>query len=434
MQEKIGIHTDIQSKEVSYIFHQMFTDWLGMGWSFTDLSGLDSGQYLFTISYAKEPSSQADLCLGRSDWSFNEEEWMNSPLISDAGLVGFKKVVQGALGFDFFATLFFTLTRKEETYSSDDWDRHGRFSYEYSLLESHHLLDRPFLEEYIHFLTAQMIKKGHDIVFEQPRHVLTMDLDFAFQWYARPISIVLASLIKSPSRYPGWKTLRAIRKGQKHDPYDIMEEIHQWAKAQEVDLRIFLPVGRRGSMDRHVDPFNKAFTAWLKPWSEIVDFGLHPTYALGSWDSPRRWEVMAAEIKHFESLVDQPCHHVRMHYLRCRPHEDYPKFSSLGIQNDWSMGYGSCPGFRSGISRPYRFFEEDKPFDKLLHIHPLPLMDSTFVYHKTSNGLEDWKQKVGAYLGHAENLGYPLVFNLHNNLIADHNEYWTAFKKSLEDL
>ena len=61
-------------------------------------------------------------------------------------------------------------------------------------------------------------------------------------------------------------------------------------------------------------------------------------------------------------------------------------------------------------------------------------MDSTFVYHKTSNGLEDWKQKVGAYLGHAENLGYPLVFNLHNNLIADHNEYWTAFKKSLEDL
>lgn len=434
MQEKIGIHTDIQSKEVSYIFHQMFTDWLGMGWSFTDLSGLDSGQYAFTISYAKEPSSQADLCLGRSDWSFNEEEWMDSPLISAAGLVGFKKVVQGALGFDFFATLFFTLTRKEETYSSDDWDRHGRFSYEYSLLQSHHLLDRPFLEEYIHFLTAQMIKKGLDIVFEQPRHVLTMDLDFAFQWYARPISIVLASLIKSPSRYPGWQTLRAIRKGQKHDPYDIMEKIHQWAEAQEVDLRIFLPVGRRGSMDRHVDPFNKAFTSWLKPWSEVVDFGLHPTYALGSWDSPRRWEVMAAEIKHFESLVDQPCHHIRMHYLRCRPHEDYPKFSSLGIQNDWSMGYGNRPGFRSGISRPYRFFEEDKPFNKLLRIHPLPLMDSTFVYHKTSNGLEDWKQKVGAYLGHAENLGYPLVFNLHNNLIADHNEYWTAFKKSLENL
>ena len=98
------------------------------------------------------------------------------------------------------------------------------------------------------------------------------------------------------------------------------------------------------------------------------------------------------------------------------------------------MGYGNRPGFRSGISRPYRFFEEDKPFDKLLRIHPLPLMDSTFVYHRSSNGLEDWKQKVGAYLGHAENLGYPLVFNLHNNLIADHNEYWTAFKKSLENL
>ena len=433
MQEKIGIHTDIQRKEVSYIFHQVFTDWLGMSWSFTDSSGLNSGQYAFTISYAKEPSSQADLCLGRSDWSFNADEWMNLPLISDAGLVGFKKVVQGALGFDFFATLFFTLTRKEETYNSEDWDHHGRYPYEHSLLESHHLLDRPFLEEYIHFLVAQMTKKGVVVDCKPPRHVLTVDLDFAFQWYARPLPMVLASLIKSPSRYPGWQTLRSIRKGKQRDPYDVMEMVHQWAEAQDIGLRIFLPVGKRSSMDRHVDPFNKAFTAWLKKWSEVVDFGLHPTYALGSWESPRRWEVLADEIKRFEELVNQPCHHVRMHYLRCRPHDDYPKFSSLGIQNDWSMGYGNRSGFRSGISRSYRFFEEDKSFDKLLRIHPLPLMDSTFVHHMASNGLEVWKQKMGAYLGHAENHAYPLVFNLHNNLIADHNEYWAAFTKSLEN-
>ena len=79
----------------------------------------------------------------------------------------------------------------------------------------------------------------------------------------------------------------------------------QWAEAQSMGLRIFLPVGKRSSMDRHVDPFNKAFTAWLKPWSEVVDFGLHPTYALGSWESPRRWEVLADEIKRFEELVNQ---------------------------------------------------------------------------------------------------------------------------------
>ena len=433
MQEKIGIHTDIQCKEVSYIFHQMFTDWLGVGWSFTDLSGLESGLYTFTISYAKEPSSQADLCLGRSYWSFNEEEWMNLPLISDAGLVGFKKVMQGALGFDFFATLFFTLTRKEETYNSENRDDHGRYPYEHSLLESHNLLDHPFLEEYIHFLAAQMTKKGVVVDCKPPRHVLTMDLDFAFKWYARPLSMVLGSLIKSPSRYPGWQTLRSICKGQQRDPYDVMEMVHQWAEAQGMGLRIFLPVGKRSRMDRHVDPFNKGFSAWLKPWSAVVDFGLHPTYSLGSWESPRRWEVLAAEIKYFEDLVNQPCHHLRMHYLRCRPHDDYPKFSSLGIQNDWSMGYGNRSGFRSGIGRSYRFFEEDKPFDKLLRIHPLPLMDSTFVHHTTSNGLEDWNEKVGAYLDQSENLGYPLVFNLHNNLIANHNEYWAAFTKSLEN-
>ena len=359
---------------------------------------------------------------------------MNLPLISDAGLVGFKKVMQGALGFDFFATLFFTLTRKEETYNSENRDDHGRYPYEHSLLESHNLLDHPFLEEYIHFLAAQMTKKGVVVDCKPPRHVLTMDLDFAFKWYARPLSMVLGSLIKSPSRYPGWQTLRSICKGQQRDPYDVMEMVHQWAEAQGMGLRIFLPVGKRSRMDRHVDPFNKGFSAWLKPWSAVVDFGLHPTYSLGSWESPRRWEVLAAEIKHFEDLVNQPCHHVRMHYLRCRPHDDYPKFSSLGIQNDWSMGYGNRSGFRSGIGRSYRFFEEDKPFDKLLRIHPLPLMDSTFIHHMASNGLEDWKRKMRAYLTHAANLDYPLVFNLHNNLVADHKEYWAAFTKSLENV
>ena len=71
-----------------------------------------------------------------------------------------------------------------------------------------------------------------------------MDLDFAFQWYARPLPLVLASLIKSPSRYPGWKTLRSIRKGRQRDPYDIMEMAHQWAEAQDIGLRIFIPVGK----------------------------------------------------------------------------------------------------------------------------------------------------------------------------------------------
>ena len=432
MQEKIGIHTDIPSKEVSYIFHQVFTDWLGMSWGYADVADLNSGKYAYTISYAKEPNSHADLCLGRSDWSFLEAEWMNSPLLLDVGLVGFRKVEYGLLGFDFFATLFFVLTRQEEVYSTDKWDRHGRYSYEHSLLESHNLLDRPFLEEYIHFLAEQMVKKGVEVVFRQPRHVLTIDLDFAFQWYARPIMLVLASLIKSPSRYPGRQTLRAIRKGDRRDPYDVMEAVYQWAEDQGVGLRVFLPVGKRSGMDRHVDPNNKGFAKWLNKWSKVIDFGLHPTYALGSWESPRRWEVLASEMKHFENLVNQPCHHVRMHYLRCRPQEDYPKFLSLGIQNDWSMGYGNRPGFRAGISRPYRFFEEDKPFDKLLRIHPLPLMDSTFVHHTTSNGLIDWKQRIAEYLGHGETPAYPLVFNLHNNLIADHNEYWVACKESIE--
>ena len=186
-------------------------------------------------------------------------------------------------------------------------------------------------------------------------------------------------------------------------------------------------------MDRHVDPFNKGFTAWLKPWSEVVDFGLHPTYALGSWESPRRWEVLADEIKRFEELLNQPCHHIRMHYLRCKPHVDYPKFSSLGIQNDWSMGYGNRPGFRSGVSRPYRFLKKKNPLTNSCKFTLYRLWIDLCSSHgfQRFGGLE---AKMGAYLTHAENHAYPLVFNLHNNLVADHNEYWAAFTKSLENV
>ena len=58
----------------------------------------------------------------------------------------------------------------------------------------------------------------------------------------KTLSHVLA-IIKSPSRYPGWQTLCSIW-GQKRDPYDVMEMVHQWAEAQGIALRIFLRLGK----------------------------------------------------------------------------------------------------------------------------------------------------------------------------------------------
>jgi hypothetical protein len=55
----------------------------------------------------------------------------------------------------------------------------------------------------------------------------------------------------------------------------------------------------------------------------------------------------------------------------------YKNLLKTSIKNDYSMGFASMPGFRSGTSNSYFFYDLDLEMETDLKIHPFMIMDVT---------------------------------------------------------
>ncbi len=55
----------------------------------------------------------------------------------------------------------------------------------------------------------------------------------------------------------------------------------------------------------------------------------------------------------------------------------YNRLLASSIKNDYSMGFASQPGFRSGTSNSYYFYDINSELETNLRIHPFMIMDVT---------------------------------------------------------
>ena len=55
----------------------------------------------------------------------------------------------------------------------------------------------------------------------------------------------------------------------------------------------------------------------------------------------------------------------------------YKNLLNSSIKNDYSMGFASMPGFRSGTCNSYFFYDLDLELETDLKIHPFIVMDVT---------------------------------------------------------
>jgi len=286
----------------------------------------------------------------------------------------FKTSKEADVPFDLFATTFFLITRYEE-YLLFNPDKHNRFPAEESIAAKGGFLEEPIVDQWAYKL-ALKIKDKFPSFETKPKKfnfIPTIDIDNAYAYQHKGLNRAILGTLKSlfTLRLGDLSKRMLVYLNLKKDPFDIYESaisiLKEWPNAIW-----FVLVGKYSRYDRNVPIQNFGLQNTLHKIGDSFRVGVHPSYSSGtSIDSVKK------EISNISRILNTKITASRQHYLRLFLPTTYTNLISLGIQEDYSMGYSDKVGFRAGTCTPFYFFnlKEEKVTD--LKIYSFQTMDFT---------------------------------------------------------
>jgi hypothetical protein len=279
----------------------------------------------------------------------------------------------GGFPFDPFAAGFYMVTRYEE-YLGKNKDRHGRFSPKGSIAFTGNFLDKPVVNIWAASLVSELKKSHPGLPVVQPsfRFVSTIDIDHAYAYRYRGLTRTLGGTLRSVTRgrFGDIFERYAVLLGMKKDPYDtygFIRKVHEKYHLRPIFFILFADYGKN---DNNVDVTARGFARLIRSLQKWARVGVHPS--LRSHREPMKLEK---EIAGLSAVTGRPVTRSRQHFLKFSLPRTFRQLISLGITEEYSMGYAALPGFRAGIANPYCFFDLFKNEASILRIHPVALMD-----------------------------------------------------------
>ncbi len=285
------------------------------------------------------------------------------------------KLANSLLPFDPFALCFYLVSRYEE-YLDFKEDKHGRFSATSSLAYQYNFLEQPLVN-----LWALEIKKL--ILSYYPRFQFrstsyqfqpTLDIDHAYAflkkgWW-RQTGAFFRNLKNKDTESLSLQLKTGLRLQQ--DPYfcfDYISHIHQQYSLNPI---FFWLIGDYGTYDKNISHNNKYFRQLVHLHAQQYPCGIHPSYR-----SNQSQDLLDKEIHRLEKITKLRTFRSRQHFLKLKLPTSYRRLINLGIQQDYSMGYASQPGFRASIAQSFPWFDLEQNKVQGLEIIPFQLMDVT---------------------------------------------------------
>lgn len=313
---------------------------------------------------------------------------------------------------DLIAGAFFLLSRYEEVARRGLRDAFGRFPGKESLPFRAGFIRRPLVDEYGLLLRRRL---GWPPVEPGLRRVyLTHDVD-------------------APFLYRSWKgLLRSLRDGRG----PLRSAIGKFAPVEKsadpyYTFPRFFEADRRPAGARAIYFFKAGGRTWAdKPHYSLqskdlrrlvgdvrrqgAEIGLHASFEAGM-----RPALIAAEKARLERCLGSPVRCNRHHFLACREPEDMERLESLGITDDFSLGYADVAGFRLGACRPVRRIDPLSLRLGSLCLHPLTVMDCTLEERKYMGlPFEEALACCLRLIGETRRLGGELALLWHNTSLA----------------
>ena len=153
---------------------------------------------------------------------------------------------------------------------------------------------------------------------------------------------------------------------------------------------------------------------------------MHPSYETNS--SP---ELFEQEQNILLAIIGKEISASRQHYIKLALPQTYRKLIELGIQQDYSMGYGTHLGFRAGTSRPFYWYDLQEEQQTTLQVFPFSFMDTTTRY-ELNLSVDEAFEKLNKLKGRLQKVGGLLITVFHNFSLGTDKE-WEGWAEAYAD-
>jgi hypothetical protein len=334
------------------------------------------------------------------------------------------------LPFDMLSACFFLLTRYEE-YLPFVPDHHGRYEAHQSQASQNGFLEEPVVDQWLALFIHKLKQKfpGHKFLLHQFRFVSTFDIDNPWAYLHKGLVRTTAGILKVLASGQIQELLLrvSVLTGKKPDPYDTYDYILGMEERYRFRSLFFLLCADYGGFDANYALHTRFFRKLVSRLGEGRSLGIHPSCR--SHGEPDR---LRAECRRFEVLLGQSARISRQHFLLLTLPDTYRNLISLGIREDYSMGYASAPGFRAGTSRSFRFYDLRDEKETELEVFPFVLMDVTLRQY-LSLSPDQALDRITRLMDRVKAVGGTFTSLWHNESLSD-TGVWQGWRQVFEGM
>lgn len=285
----------------------------------------------------------------------------------------------GDIPFDIFSASFYLVSRYEE-YLAFTPDQYGRFPHTASIAFREGFLDIPVVQHWVTLLKKKLGISNDLSNAGMPSFLPSYDADILFQYKHQSVFKNLRSLGGHLLRGRLFAIAHQIQVilAKRPDPYDnwasLWNFLHESGKQ---GVFFFSANEKQQGNDRQLSIHQSAVKTIMRECSRRGILGWHP-----SLQSTGSFSGMQQELRVLHTAIQQKMADVRFHYLRFQLPASYRWLIELGIQREYSMGYGAVNGFRASYADTFYWFDLERNQVTHLQVQPFCYMDTAAIYHQ----------------------------------------------------
>lgn len=339
----------------------------------------------------------------------------------------FQQPPEAGFIIDIFSFAFYMASRYEE-YMPFTRDEHGRFAAESSLAYKHGFLQIPVVDKWVLRFAGTISVLYPKVKFPKNnyRSLLTIDVDMPYEYRGKGIIRNMGGLLRD--LFNGIKVNERINciLRRTRDPYDTYDYLNSIARKYNSDILYFFTTGKRSRYDKNPSPSRLCYKRLIRLLSGDYPIGLHPSYR-----SNGEPEIIKKELLRLEKVSGIKIENIRRHFLLLSFPESYQEMNSLGIKNDYTLGFVREYGFRAGIARPFFFYNIVKEESTDLRLFPFQYMDGTMQQYKRF-APETAIEAVRLIVKETREVGGFFISLWHNTSLTE-QDGWEGWRKVFEE-